>query len=145
ARRTPAAVVDRVRALTADHTDDQIADRLNGEGWKSGRGGAFTASKVQWIRYVHQIRSGCSKGPAACQQAQRGARRCSAQAAAKVEVSTVGAWCQSGRLDGIRAAPHGPWWIRLTPEVVERLRKPVRRRWKKGSSRGTTAGMLAGR
>jgi hypothetical protein len=134
ARRTPAAVVERLRVLAADHTDDQIADCLNGEGWKSGRGGAFTASKVQWIRYAHQIRSGCPRGPAACKQAERGDGRCSAQAAAKalnVDVSTIAAWCRSGRLDGIQTTAHGPWWVRLTPEVIERLRKPVRRRWKK--------------
>jgi DNA invertase Pin-like site-specific DNA recombinase len=138
ARRTPAAVVERLRVLAADHTDDQIADCLNAEGWKSGRGGAFTASKVQWVRYAHQIRSGCPKGPAACKQAERGDGRCSAQTAAKalnVDVSTIAAWCQSGQLDGIQTTPHGPWWIRLTPEVIEDLRKPVRRRWKKRSSR----------
>jgi hypothetical protein len=136
--RTLAAVVDRIRALAADHTDDQIANCLNAEGWKSGRGGAFTASKVQWIRYVHQIRSGCPKGPAACKHAARGDGRCPAQTAAKalnVDVSTIAAWCKAGRLDGIQAASHGPWWIRLTPEIIEHLRKPVRRRWKKRSSK----------
>ena len=83
ARRTPAAVVERVRALAADHTDRQIAEQLNAEGWKSGRGGAFTANKVQWIRYVHGIRSGCPEGPAACARGERGDGRCSAQAAAQ--------------------------------------------------------------
>jgi DNA invertase Pin-like site-specific DNA recombinase len=138
ARRPPAAVVERLRVLATDHTDAQIADCLNAEGCTSGRGGAFTASKVQWVRYAHQIRSGCPEGPAACQQAERGDGRCSAQTAAKalnVDVSTIAAWCKSGRLDGIQATPHGPWWIRLTPEVIERLRKPVRRRWKNRSSR----------
>jgi DNA invertase Pin-like site-specific DNA recombinase len=137
ARRTPAAVVQRIRVLVADHTDDQVADCLNTEGYQSGRGGAFTASKVQWIRYTQKIRSGCPKGPAACQQGERGDGRCSAQAAAQalnVDVSTIAAWCKSGRLDGIQATAHGPWWIRLTAEVIERLQKPVRRRWKKRSS-----------
>src|SRR5262245_49313945 len=111
ARRTPAPVVDRVRVLAADRTDDQIADCLNEEGWKSGQGGTFTASKVLWIRYAHQIRSGCPKGPAACQQPERGDGRCSAQTAAKalnVDVSTIAAWCKSGQRDGIQANPHGP-------------------------------------
>src|SRR5207244_7294410 len=49
ARRTAAAVVARVRALAADHTDRQIAEQLNAEGWRSGRGGSFTTNKVQWI------------------------------------------------------------------------------------------------
>jgi DNA invertase Pin-like site-specific DNA recombinase len=136
ARRTPAEVVDRVRRLAASHPDRQIAEHLNEAGWKSGRGGSFTARKVQWIRYVHQIRSGCPEGPTACAQGERGDGRCSAQAAAaalNVNVSTIAAWCQAGRLDGIQATPHGPWWVRLTPEVIERLRKPVRRRWKNRS------------
>lgn len=136
ARRTPAAVVDRVRWLAGDHTDRQIAEQLNAAGCQSGRGGSFTASKVQWIRYVHGIRSGCPEAPAASARGERGDGRCSAQAAAKalnVNVSTIASWCQSGRLDGLQATPHGPWWVRLTPEVIERLRKPVRRRWKNRS------------
>lgn len=138
ARRTPAAVVERVRVLAGDHSDHRIAERLNAEGYKSGRGGAFTASKVQWIRYIHEIRSGCPEGPAACVQGRRGDGRCSARAAAKalnVDVSTIAAWCQSGRLDGLQATPHGPWWILLTPEVIAQLRKPARRRWQKRSSK----------
>ena len=139
ARRTAAAVVARVRALAADHTrspDGRAAER--GRAAKSGRGGSFTANKVQWIRYVHGIRSGCPEGPAACARGERGDGRYSAQAAAKalnVDVSTIAAWCKSGHLDGIQATPHGPWWIRLTPEDITRLRKPIRRRWKKRSSK----------
>jgi hypothetical protein len=138
ARRTPAAVVEHVRVLATDHTDRQIADRLNAAGYKSGRGGPFTPSKVQWIRYVHGIGSGCPEGPTACAQGRRGDGRCSARAAAQalnVDVSTIAAWCKSGRLDGIQTNPHGPWWVRLTPEVIERVRKPVRRRWQKRSSK----------
>jgi hypothetical protein len=52
-----------------------------------------------------------------------------------VDVSTIAAWCKAGRLDGIQAAPHGPWWVQLTPEVIARLRKPARRRWQKRSPR----------
>ncbi len=138
ARRTSAAVVDHTRILAKNHTDGQIADRLNTEGYKPGLGGAFTAKKVQWIRHVHQIPSGCPEGPAACKQRERGDGRCCAQTAAKalfVTVSTIAEWCKSGRLDGIQATPHGPWWVLLTPEIIERLRKPVQRRWKKRSSK----------
>jgi hypothetical protein len=136
ARRTPAVVVDRVRVLATDHTDRQVADRLNTEGWTSGRGGSFTTSKVQWIRYVHAISSTCPEGPAACAEGKRGDGRCSAQAAAKalnVDVSTIAAWCQSGRLDGVQATPHGPWWVQLTLEDIQQLRKPARRRWQNRS------------
>ena len=138
AQRTPAAVIERVRVLATDHTDGRIAERLNADGLTNGRGEAFTTAKVQWIRYAHRIRSGCPEGPAACKQGERGDGRSSARTAAKalnVTVSTIGAWCQSGRLDGIRATPHGPWWIRLSPEIIERLRKPVPQRWKEKSTK----------
>jgi DNA invertase Pin-like site-specific DNA recombinase len=138
ARRTPAAVVDRIRVWAAAHTDRQIADRLNAAGCSSGRGGSFTPSKVQWIRSVHGIRSGCPEGPAACPEGKRGDGRCSARAAAmalNVDVSTIARWCRSGQLDGIQITPHGPRWVRLTPEIIERLRRPVRRRWRKRSSK----------
>jgi hypothetical protein len=114
-----------------------VAEQLNTEGLRSGRGGQFTSNKVQWIRYVHKIASGCPEGPAACARGQRGDGRYSAQAAAQalnVDVSTIAAWCKAGILDGIQATPHGPWWIRVTPEDITRLRKPIRRRWKKRSS-----------
>jgi|HubBroStandDraft_1064217.scaffolds.fasta_scaffold08331_4 DNA invertase Pin-like site-specific DNA recombinase len=136
ARRTPTAVVERIGALTADHTDQQIAKQLNEEGCRSGRGGLFTAKKVGWIRQVHGICSGCPAGPAACQKGQRGDGRWTAQAAAQalnVTVSTIAAWCQGKRLDGIQAVPHGPWWVLLTPEDITRLRKPVKQRWKNRS------------
>src|SRR5207302_3589910 len=83
ARRTAAAVVTRIRALAANHPDRQLAEQLNMEGWRSGRGGSFTANKVQWIRSVHGIPSGCPEGPAACARGARGDGRSSAQAAAK--------------------------------------------------------------
>jgi DNA invertase Pin-like site-specific DNA recombinase len=132
ARRTDPVVVARVRALAPGHTDRQIAALLDHEGLRSGTRGSFTAGKVQWIRYAHSIPSGCPDGPAACPEGSRGDGRCTAQAAAErlnVTVSTIAAWCQSGRLDGLQAVPHGPWWIRLTPEIVTALRQPVRRRW----------------
>jgi DNA invertase Pin-like site-specific DNA recombinase len=138
ARRTPAAVVDRLRVLAQDHTDGQVAERLNTEGYQPGLGGVFTAKKVQWIRHIHRIPNSCPEGPAACKQKQRGDGRCCAQTAAQalhVTVSTIAEWCKSGRLDGIQATRHGPWWVRLTPEVVERLRKPEQRRWKNRSSK----------
>jgi DNA invertase Pin-like site-specific DNA recombinase len=135
-RRTDPAVVARVRALASEHSDHQIAALLDQEGLRSGTKGAFTADKVQWIRYKHSIKSGCPDGPAACRDGYRGDGRCTVQEAARqlnVNISTIAAWCRSGRLDGIQAVPHGPWWIRLAPEVIAELRQPVRRRWSRQS------------
>jgi DNA invertase Pin-like site-specific DNA recombinase len=128
-RRTAPAVMERIGQLAPDHTDIQIAERLNQEGHRSGQGGAFTASKVNWLRYTYGIKSGCPLGPAACPSGQRGDGRYSAQAAAaqlNVTVYTIADWCKAGTLDGVQVAPRGPWWVKLTPEIVSALRKPVR-------------------
>jgi DNA invertase Pin-like site-specific DNA recombinase len=65
-RRTDPAAVERIRALASGHADEQIATILNKEGFTPGFGGAFTAKKIQWIRYKHNIASACPQGPGAC-------------------------------------------------------------------------------
>jgi DNA invertase Pin-like site-specific DNA recombinase len=132
ARRTDPAVVNRVRELAPTHTDRRIATLLNQEGFTSGAGGSFTDVKVRWIRHAYDVPTDCPETPAACPEGRRGDGRYSAQAAAEllnVSVSTISDWCKSGRLDGIRANPRGPWWIKLMPEIIAELRKPVRQRW----------------
>lgn len=127
--RTAPAVVERVRQLARHHTDIEIAERLNHEGYLSGQGGAFSARKVDWLRYAYGIKSGCPLGPAACPTGQRGDGRYSARAAAEqlnVSVYTIADWCQAGKLDGLQVAPRGPWWVTLTPEIIAALRKPKR-------------------
>jgi Recombinase/Recombinase zinc beta ribbon domain len=136
-RRTDPAVIRRIGELAPRHTDRQIAARLNAEGRAPGLKGTFTADKVQWLRYKHAIPSGCPEGPLACPTGQRGDGRYSARAAAaelNVSVSTIAAWCQGGRLEGIQTVPHGPWWVRLTPAVITALRKSKRRRWARRAS-----------
>lgn len=130
-RRTAPAVIERIRALAPTHTEAQIAAQLNAEGLKPGASEAFTASKVNWIRYAHRIGHGCPQAPGACPGGQRGDGRYSAKAAAEVlnvDVSTIADWCSSGQLDFVQIAPHGPRWIQLTPERITRLRKPYRQR-----------------
>jgi hypothetical protein len=128
-RRTAPEVLERIGQLARDHTDIAIAKSLNDEGYRSGLGGAFTASKVNWLRYAYGIKSGCPWGPVACPTGQRGDGRYSAQAAAallNVTVYTIADWCKNGKLDGVQMAPRGPWWMVLTPEIITALRKPVR-------------------
>jgi len=132
AKRTAPAIIARIRALAPTHTDEQIASCLNTEGFRSGSGGTFSTSKVAWIRYIHHIQNGCPRGPAACPTGQRGDGRYSARAAAallNVNVSTIAHWCQTEQLDGVQAVPYGPRWIRLTPELITTLRKPVPQHW----------------
>jgi len=136
AKRTDSAVVNRVRELAPTHPDYQIAEILNQEKFTPGMGETFSESKVNWIRYAYDIPTGCPQAPGACPSGQRGDGRYSARAAAEllnVNVSTIADWCKSGRLNSIQSAPHGPRWIKLTPEIITELRKPVRRHWKNRS------------
>ncbi len=132
ARRTDPVALARLRALAADTPDRRIAEILNQEGFRSGTGRQFTQNIVKQLRYTYLIVRGCPEGPAACAEGCRADGRCSSKAAAEilnVNVSTIADWCQSGILDGIQSAPHGPWWIKLTPEIIAGLRKPTRRSW----------------
>ena len=136
-RRTDPAVVNRVRELALNHTDCQISEHLNHEKLTPGMGGVFSESKVQWIRYAYNISIGCPQAPGTCPSGQRADGRYSARAAAEllnVTVSTIADWCKAGRLDSVQSAPHGPRWVKLTPEIIAELRKPERRRWSQRSS-----------
>jgi hypothetical protein len=136
-RRTDPAALARIRALAADTSDCRIAQILNREGFRSGTGRPFTTNIVKQIRYGYSIPSGCPDRPASCADGYRADGRCSASVAAKllnVTVSTIADWCQSGLLDGIQSTSYGPWWILLTPEIIARLRKPIRRTWTRRSA-----------
>jgi hypothetical protein len=132
ARRTDPTALARLRALAADTSDSQIARILTQEGFRSGTGRPFTTNIVKQLRYSYSIASGCPDQPGSCADGYRADGRCSASVAAEllnVTVSTIADWCQSGVLDGLQATSHGPWWIRLTPETIARMRKPARRSW----------------
>ena len=141
ARRTDPQIVARVRELAPTHTATHMALLLNEEGLCAGLGGSFTASKVEWIRAAYDIPLACPEGPGFSPSGQRGDGRYSALAAAEllnVNVSTIADWCNSGRLESVRAGTHGPRWITLTPESIAELRKPVQRHWKRRRSRQRT-------
>ena len=100
-RQTSQQVVERVRELSPTHTNAHIAALLNEEGERSGMGGAFTVSKIEWIQYAYHIPAGCPERPKAVLTGQRGDERYSACAAAQllnVDVSTITNWCHTGRL-----------------------------------------------
>jgi DNA invertase Pin-like site-specific DNA recombinase len=127
--RTAPAVVARIRQLAPSHTDHQIAALLNQDGLTTGFGEPFTGRSVRWVRRQDGIPTGCPEAPSACPSGQRADGRYCTRAAAEllnVSESTIILWCQSGRLDNLQAVPHGPRWIKLTPELIADLRKPTR-------------------
>ena len=128
-RRTSPAVIKRIRELTATQTDCQIAWQLNDESHTTGAGQAFTRARVRRVRVKYDIPTGCPEMPTARLNGQRGDGRYSTKAAVEllnVSIATIGNWCQSGKLDSIQAVPGAPRWIKLTPEIIAKLRKPVR-------------------
>ena len=56
-RRTPAAVVELVRALATEQTDAQIADTLNDRWLRTGTGLPFSRLRVRMLREAYDIRS----------------------------------------------------------------------------------------
>lgn len=130
ANRTDPSVINRVRELAPTHDDRQIASILNRELFSSGMGGDFTDRKVRWVRHAYGIPTGHPLSPRACPSGQRADGRYTTPAAAEllnVSRHTIVKWCKSGRLDGLQSAPKGFWWIKLTPEIITKLRQPERR------------------
>ena len=128
--RTPAEVVQTVRELTVGRTDDQIATELNQRGLKSGLGRAFTGSAVAWIRWKFQIGKPGSDPGFARNVGIRPDGSYSTSALAQklgVGIHTIHYWREKGMLDAFQETPKGPWWHRVTPEVLEMLCSCIRR------------------
>jgi hypothetical protein len=54
-RRTPAAIIEEVRALATEQTDQQIARTLNARGLRTGTGQPFRRLTVRYLRATHGI------------------------------------------------------------------------------------------
>lgn len=55
--RTPTPVIEEIRALATEQTDDQIACTLNSRGYCSGTGKSFTGPRVNHLRFDYGIES----------------------------------------------------------------------------------------
>ncbi|MBC8496376.1 MAG: recombinase family protein [Chloroflexi bacterium] len=128
-QRTSAAVIDRIREMAPIETDSQIAWQLNEEGLRTGADKRFIRDRVRRVRVKYDIPTGCPEMPTAKLNGQRGDGRYSTQAAAEllnVSIATISDWCRSRKLDSVQAVPGAPRWIKLTPDIIAKSRKPVR-------------------
>jgi len=135
-QRTSAVVIKRIQELVPTHTDHQIATILNQEGLTTGAGQAFTKTSVRRVRVKYDIPTGCPERPSVLPDGKRGDGCYSTQTAAEllnVSTATIGNWCKSGKLDYIQSPSGGPRWIKLTSEILARLRKPVKQARKRRS------------
>jgi DNA invertase Pin-like site-specific DNA recombinase len=55
--RTPAAIVEQIRSLVAEQTDNEIARTLNAEHLRTGTGQSFTRLMVRRVRLTYGIKS----------------------------------------------------------------------------------------
>ena len=135
--RTPADVITRIRALATPQTDRQIAAQLNVEGLTTGVGQEFDRVRVRRVRLKYAIPASCPEMPNPRENGPRGDGRYSAKAAARllnVSLSIISQWCRTGKLESFQAVSGSPRWITLPPDIIARLRKPVKRSYKKRSS-----------
>jgi DNA invertase Pin-like site-specific DNA recombinase len=114
------ALVDRIRELAKESTDEQLVHQLNQEGWKTNKGNVLTVAGVQWIRYKHAI-------PAPT--LQRAGELTVPEVAARFGVSrhVVYYWIARQHISARKPAPASsvPWFLTLDPQTEQRLRQWV--------------------
>jgi hypothetical protein len=112
--RYPERLVNKVRQLAQQQTDQQIALALNQEGLQSAKGRAFTPSMIAWIRGKHRI-----PAPVLQQPGELTVRQLSQKFA--VSQYVVYYWLQQGLVTARRPQPKGRIWITLTPQQEQEL------------------------
>jgi DNA invertase Pin-like site-specific DNA recombinase len=113
------ALVQRVRELAQDYSDEEMAARLNAEGLKSNKGNAFTRSSISWIRHKHKIPPVDKKKPE---------ERTVQDVAQQFEVShgVVYYWIANKIITARRLTRGSPYWITISQQQEKELEKWVR-------------------
>jgi len=107
-------------------TNIALANRLNEQGFLTGKGRRFTADSVSWIRWKFKL-------PLLENSLNKGVRNdgyYSTKALADllgVSIHTVHYWRQKGIIDAYQDGQNKAWWHRITPEIIETLRQSIRR------------------
>jgi DNA invertase Pin-like site-specific DNA recombinase len=112
--RYPDKMIDKVKLLSKDLSDHQIALELNKEGVLSATGKRFTPPMIKWIRYKHQI-----PGPVLRLPEELTVQ----QVATKFAVSpnVVYYWIERSVVAARRSKGGAPYWIRLNSQKEEEL------------------------
>jgi DNA invertase Pin-like site-specific DNA recombinase len=119
---TDAAILEQIRALASDHSDDQIADVLNTQQLMTRRGKPWTYPRVHRVRVHHHIPSCCPIVPRG--QTTRGDGLVSVSAAARlfgVSRATIDVWVRHGVLFAQHMPGKNPYWLRVSPAEIARL------------------------
>jgi len=114
---TDPEIVDWVRQLSDEFSDEQIARILHRKGLKTSKGLAFTTHRVTHLRYAHKI-PGHTRA-----KLQEAHIHTVEQAAERLGISrrTGVHWIELGLLKGSQITPGAPWRVALTDEDCRRL------------------------
>jgi len=120
--RTSHQVLELVRVLAQEHSDDQVAAILNAEGLQTKMGLSWSYQRVGHIRLRHGIPTACPIVPKGAGPRGDGLVPVEAvMAQVGISRSVVGSWCRCGFLHAEQKAPLDPRWIRLTQDDLARL------------------------
>ncbi|MFO1434038.1 MAG: hypothetical protein U1F76_28760 [Candidatus Competibacteraceae bacterium] len=132
----------RIRPLHAEqHTDKQIAARLNAEGYRTTHGGTFRFQTIWPLRQ----RCGLVKIQAGEMTPDRFRCRDGAYTilgimqAVSVSKDPVQRWRKEGRLEGRQQGPYRPWRFHLTQHQRQTLRAQGKRRGDPSATRAECA------
>ena len=112
-------LVNKVRELAQQYSDEEIATQLNAEELTSAKGNRFTRSSVSWIRHKHQIPPAQKKNPdelTVHDVAQRFG----------VSHNVVYYWIERQIIPARRLNQGSPYWISIGGQKAEELEKWVR-------------------
>ena len=103
-RRTPAAIVEEIRALATAQTDGQIAATLNGRWRRTGAGQSFTRLRVRTLREAYGI-------PSLAAHLRQAGWLTPVEIAAQLDVhySTAKRFAREGVLRAVPADDKGDW------------------------------------
>jgi hypothetical protein len=132
-------IEQRIRQLHAEqHTDKQIAARLNAERYRTTHGGAFRFQNIWHLRQrwdLSNVKCG-EMTPDQLRWNDGAYTILGVMQALSVSEDTVHRWRKEGRLQGRQQGPYMPWRFQLTQGQLQTLRAHVKRRG------GTSATLL---
>jgi DNA invertase Pin-like site-specific DNA recombinase len=116
ARRTDAAALECIAAWAEKHTDEEIAERLNAEGKRTGTGQPFTHASVQRLRQEKKV---AGLKDHLREAGLRTTKEIGAQTG--VKETTLREWRRAGLIHAVRC-DHKHWLYEFpTPPVLERI------------------------
>jgi DNA invertase Pin-like site-specific DNA recombinase len=115
----PPQVIDRIRELSNQIPDPQIAKALNEQGLRSSRGLPFTLAMIKAIRIRYDVPSVCRVLPGELTVRQLSDRLV-------VSIYVVHNWIKLGVVQARKLDGQGPWWVTITDQQEQRLRERVR-------------------